>query len=229
MRKTTLDFLVGSGVGVGTVQPRGARMHPRRDEGGHPTGTKVEKTDPPAGETAEEKAAREKAEADAAAAKKTGGKSDAEKAAEASAKAEKKRADDLEAELEAERNKNRTEDEKKAAETVKAKVKEAVDAKVVELTDHYEGIISDLRTEIIDGLISTALAETGRSAEDFKVVLATLDKATFLDENGVVKKADVSKWASELAGSASRRPPRTGGSRATSTNRGMGQWASEKS
>ncbi|WNY15139.1 scaffolding protein [Rhodococcus phage MacGully] len=227
MRNTTIkkSFAAATTMDPFARSPRVSRMHPRRDDSGHPKGTKTEKTDPPANETAEEKAAREKAEADAKA-KPT--KTEAEKAAEAAAKAEKKRADEAEAALEEERNKNRTEDEKKAAETVKAKVKEAVDAKTVELTDHYEGIIKGLRDEIIDGLIATALAETGRKADDFKIVIGSLDKSVFLDENGAVKTADVSKWASELAGSASSRPPRTGGSRATSGNRGMAQYLPQK-
>ncbi|WIC89653.1 scaffolding protein [Rhodococcus phage Braxoaddie] len=208
-----IDLIVGSGLGVGTAHAR----HPRRDEGGHPSGTKVDKGEPPAGETAEQKAAREAAETEAA---KKPAKSDAEKAADKAAKDEKARADALQTQLDELTAKHATEDEKKVAETVKAKVAQAVadnDAK-------HAVTIKGLRHEIIDGLIAKELAETGRTADEFKTVLATLDKETFLDENGVVKKADVSKWASELAGSASKRPPRTGGSRATSTNRGMGQF-----
>ena len=224
---TKKTFAVATAMDPFARSPRAARMHPRRAEGGHPQGTKTgEKPEGSKEETPEQKAAREKTEAEAA--KKTGEKTPEQRAAEKAAKEALKRADDLEAELEAERNKNRTEDEKKTAETIKTKVKEAVDAKVIELTDHYEGIISGLRSEIIDGLIGTALAETGRKADDFKTVIGSLDKSVFLDENGAVKTADVSKWASELAGSASGRPPRTGGSRATSGNRGMGQYLPPK-
>lgn len=224
MRNTTVKFLVGSGLGVDPFETSrravgGGRSHPRRDAEGHPQGT---------GKTGEPKDDGEGGEPKDGEKDKPKGKSEAEKAADKAAKTEKDRADALQKQLDDLIAEHATEDEKKTAATVKAKVAEAVAAKETELATKYEDVISGLRGEIIDGLIDTALAETGRSRDDFKTVIATLDKGTFLDENGAVKKADVSKWAAELAGSASKRPPRTGGSRATSTNRGMGQFLPAK-
>lgn len=208
--------------------PRGARMHPRRDEGGHETGNKTGEKGVGKQETAEEKAAREKTEADKA--KEKSGPSETEKAAKTQAAAEKKRADDLQAELDAERAKSLSDDEKTRAAEVKTKVDKAVETKEIELHEHYGPIIEGLQTEIIDGLIESALSQAGRAADDFKTVIGTLDKRSFVGEDGAVKKADVTKWASELAGSYSSKPPRNvrGPRSASGTeNRGMGRFLNQ--
>ncbi len=200
----------------------GGRAHPRR-EGEH--------TDPPANETAEQKAAREKSEADAKA--KTAADAKAKEAADAkkAATAEKKRADDLQAELDAERAKHLSDDEKTRAAEVKSKIDNAVSAKEVELTDHFTAIISDLQTEIIDATIDNAFATAGKDKKNFETVLGTLDRSRFIGEDGKVKKDDVTKWATELAGATqtySSRPPRTGGGLGQRKDRGFGQFASAK-
>lgn len=139
-------------------------------------------------------------------------------------KAEKKRADDLQAELEAERDKHRSEDEKALATTVKEKVTEAVSAKETELTDHYETIVSRLQDQIVDSTIDAALGKVGRDRKEFTAVLDALDKRRFLDDDGAVKTDAVSKWASELAGSSSSKPPRTSSTRSGSSDRGFGRY-----
>lgn len=139
-------------------------------------------------------------------------------------RAEKKRADDLEAALEAERDKNRTEDEKATAATIKSKVTEAVSAKETELTDHYETIVGRLQDQIVDSTIDAALSKVGRDRKEFSAVLDALDKRRFLDDDGAVKTDAVSKWASELAGSSSSKPPRTSSTRSGSSDRGFGRY-----
>jgi hypothetical protein len=198
--------------------PRGAKMHPRRDEGGHDSGTKTGESEDKSKEADKSK----EKEGD----KNPPGKSEAEKAADAAVKAEKKRADDLQAELDAERAKGLSEDEKTRAAEVKTKIDKAVEAKETELHAHYGPIIEGYQTKVIDGLINAQLQTVGRSIDDFKTVIATLDKRAFVGEDGAVKESDVTKWASELAGSYSSKPPRnTKGPRSGGVqNRGMGQY-----
>ena len=143
-------------------------------------------------------------------------------------RAEKKRADDLEAALEAERDKNRTEDEKTLAATVKQKVVEAVSAKETELTDHYETIVGRLQDQIVDSTIDAALSKVGRDRKEFSAVLDALDKRRFLDDDGAVKTDAVSKWAAELAGSSSSKPPRTSSTRAGGSDRGFGRYLNKQ-
>jgi hypothetical protein len=198
--------------------PRGAKMHPRRDEGGHETG---KKTGEPDDKSKDDDKSKEK-EGD----KTPPAKTEAQKAAETTAKAEKKRADDLQAELDAERAKHLSDDEKTRAEEVKTKIANAVTAKETELHEHYGAIIEGYQTKVIDGLINSQLQTVGRSIDDFKTVISTLDKRAFVGEDGAVKESDVTKWASELAGSYSSKPPRnTKGPRSGGVqNRGMGQY-----
>ncbi len=168
-----------------------------------------------------------------------GGQSDAaaKRAAAASAKAAakalkdaEKRAADAEAALEEERNKTRTDDEKAAAESRKQAVTEAVTAKEVELSDHYETRLAAYRDDIIDGVIDTALATAGRERKEYETVIATLDKQKFVDDDGNVKKDEVARWATELTGPSSSRPPRTAGTtRANlSDNRGFGRYLTDQ-
>lgn len=218
MRDTKLAFVPSFGDSAAFAQPnRAKRRHPRRDPEGHTKeGAAGGKEGAPKGETDEQKSAREANEKKAA-------DEEVAKDAKSALTAAEKRAKAAEDALEAEKMKTATDDEKKTAETVKAKVTEAVSAKEVELTDHYEGIISSLRNDIIESTIQAELSAAGRNADDFKTVISTLDKSGFLDNDGAVKKADVKKWASELAGSASSRPPRTGTSRGSS-DRGFGKY-----
>jgi len=138
-------------------------------------------------------------------------------------KAEKKRADDLQAALDAKIAEGMTDDEKARAAETKTAVDTAVSAKVVELTDHYETRISALQGQIVDATIDAALGRVNRKRDEFKTVLETLDKQRFLGEDGAVKTDAVAKWASELAGSSSSKPPRSTSS-SSGSDRGFGRY-----
>lgn len=197
----------GSGFG-----PAGHR-HPRRDDEGHGNEGKQE--------SAEEKATREAAE-------KTAAEKLANKNAATQAAAEKKRADAAEKALKDLQDKHATDEEKKVNEQVGQKVTEAVSAKEVELTDAFGTQIRELQTEIIDTVLDAALAAAGRTRADFATVLSTLDRTGFVGDDGKVKKDEVTKWASELAGSSSARPPRTGEHGSKSSDRGFGRFVAQK-
>ena len=144
-------------------------------------------------------------------------------------RAEKKRADDLQAALDAEIAKNQTEDEKALATKIKDATTAAVSAKETELTDHYETIVEKLQGQIVDSTIDAALGKVGRDRSEFVAVLGALDKRQFLDDDGAVKTDAVSKWASELAGSSSSKPPRTSSTRSGSSDRGFGRYLNNNS
>lgn len=139
-------------------------------------------------------------------------------------KDEKKRADDLQAKLDAEIAKNQTEDEKALAEKIRTATETAVSAKETELTDHYEAMVEKLQNQIVDSTIDVELGKVGRDRKEFVAVLSALDKRQFLDDDGAVKTDAVSKWASELAGSSSSKPPRTSSTRSGSSDRGFGRY-----
>lgn len=143
-------------------------------------------------------------------------------------KAEKKRADDLQAALDAKVAEHQTEDEKAVAAKVKAASDAAVSAKEIELTDAYESKIEKLQGQIVDSTIDAALSAVGRKRTEFSAVLDALDKSRFLDDDGAVKTDAVSKWASELAGSSSSKPPRTGTKGSGSSDRGFGRYLNKQ-
>jgi len=161
---------------------------------------------------------------------------DAKKAAADAKKAQQaaeKKAAEAEKLLDEERSKTLSEDQRNVAAERKKAVEDAVGAKEVELTDHYETQLSAYRGEIIDGIIEAGLAKAGRDPKDFATILSALDKKKFLDDDGGVKKDEVRKWAAELAGSGSGstsgRPPRTGSTRTSETeNLGFGRYLSQK-
>lgn len=188
------------GSGFGPVGHRHPRRDPESEEHKGPDG----KT-----ETAEEKTARESAEA--AAKEKDKAKTAEQKAAEKAARDALAAKEAAEKELEDLRAKHATDEEKKVAEQVKEGLAAAISAKETELTDRFSTQILELQNDLIDTTLDAAFEKVGKSRASYATVLATLDRRVFVGDDGKVKKEEVTKWASELAGSASSRPPRTGG------------------
>lgn len=219
MRNTSpIRFVLGAGYGVGPVAPRQriTRVHPRRDESGHggeggktPPGQDGET--PPADETPEQKAVREAQEQVA----KT--KSVSEwLVAEAQHKAEQARQAGLS-------------EEQRASETqFQTAVATAVEEKKLEIAAEYIGQIDNLQNQLVDALIGGTLGAKGLEVKQFETVLGKLDKAAFIGEDGAVNVADVTKFADELAGAATKRPPRTGGPRVSGDDRGFGKYLPQK-
>lgn len=202
---------------------RPTRMHPRRDPEGHnnPGGN--------GNETPEEKALREQQEARA---NETAEARAAREAQEALSEG-RNLADWLIAEanfrLEQQQAAGRTAEQQQAHEAQQAAINAAVEAARVEQAAAFTAQIEGLNNQIIDGIINGELGKTGRSADSYKVVLATLDKKRFVGDDGAVKKDEVVKWATELAGTNSSRPPRTGGGREGGTrDRGFGHLLEQK-
>lgn len=219
MRDTRIKSkLIRGTAQVWNVQPQQqqfAEIIPDPPEGG-----KTGENDPPEGETPEQKAEREKKEKDAADAEKS-------KNATAAVKEAEKRAKAAEDALEAEKLKGATEAEKAFAATLKEKVKEAVDAKEVELTDHYATQLEALQAQIIDATIDGVLAGSRIEKKDVTDLLATLDNRKFIGEDGTVKVEVIKKALSSLKVSSDKKPPRTG-SVGSSGDRGFGKYASPK-
>lgn len=229
MRNTTLRPGLAAGqpfqITRAKATPFARTMHPRRDEKGHEgdggkTGDDKDKT-PVIKSGDKDKTSEDKDKVE---------QTPAEKAAEARAAAAEKKAADVQAKLDKKIAEHQTEDEKAIAEKVKAGATEAVAAREVELKNEFGAQIAKLQGQIVDSTINAALTVVGRKPEDFKTVLSTLDKRQFLDDDGAVKTDDVTKWASELAGSTSSKPPRTNtsGGRSGSSDRGFGRYLETK-
>ncbi|AYD84141.1 scaffolding protein [Gordonia phage Jifall16] len=149
------------------------------------------------------------------------------KEAERQRRAEKKRADDAEAALEEARRKGMSDDEKIRDDEIKSRVATAVTEKETELTDHYEGQIASLQTQIIDSTIESVFAGGGLDRKDYEDVIATLDKTHFIKDDGSVDREKVKKTLAPLAKAAVSRPPRTSSARRTE-NKGFGRYLESK-
>lgn len=224
MRRTTLRFTTGAGYGVGPFAPRtrATRLHPRRDEGGHGSeggktddkggdGKGGDKKNPPGGETPEQKAVREAQEQAA----QTQALSQW-LVAEAQFNAEQARQATL-SEDQREQERQRQEWETTREREIRLEVEGEYAARIDVITGKY-----------IDSLISGALAAKGLKPESFGTVLGKLDKSNFIGEDGAVNEEEVTKFATELGGAATARPPRTGGTRASADDRGFGRYLPEK-
>jgi len=224
MRRTTLRFTTGAGYGVGLFGPRvrATRLHPRRDPEGHKNGGEGgeggktddkggDKKDPPAGETPEQRAVREAQEQAA----QTQALSQW-LVAEAQFNAEQARQATL-SEDQREQERQRQEWETTREREIRLEVEGEYAARIDTVTGKY-----------IDSLISGALAAKGLKPESFGTVLGKLDKSNFIGEDGAVNEEEVTKFANELGGAATARPPRTGGTRASADDRGFGRYLPEK-
>jgi len=224
MRRTTLKLTTGAGYGVGPFGPRvrATRLHPRRDPEGHKKDD-AGKTDPPKeddkdggkkkpppGETPEQKAVREAQEKEA----QTTALSQW-LVAEAQFNAEQARQAGL------------TDEQRQSEEAFNAAVTTKVEAAKVQLAGEWSGIVAGLQDQLVDAVISGTLATKGLQPKQFETVLGKLDKSAFFGEDGAVNVADVTKFADELAGAATARPPRTGGSRVADDDRGFGRYLPE--
>lgn len=221
MRKTTIGFLVGAGCGIDPFAPkrRITRMHPRRDEDGHSgegeggkTGDKTgDKDKSKTGETPEQKALREAQE------KITSTEALSQwLVAEAQFNAEQARQATL------------TDEQRAAEQQFQSTVDAAVAEARLEIAGEFAAQIDGLQTQLVDALIEGTLSARGLKVEQFRSVLDKLDKSSFIGEDGAVNKDEVTKLASELAGAATARPPRTGGPRGDAHDRGFGKYLPEK-
>lgn len=143
------------------------------------------------------------------------------KASEAAA--EKKRADEAEAEVKKLREAGMDDDQKKREAEKDEAVKSAVSAKETELTDHYEGRIAALQTQIIDSTIDGVFASGSLEKKDFEAVIATLDKTQFIKDDGSVDRDKIKNVISPITRAATSRPPRTSGGRVAQNN-GFGRY-----
>ncbi|AKJ72359.1 head scaffolding protein [Gordonia phage GTE8] len=202
---------------------RAGRAIPRRDDnGGHPNGgkTDADKDDDTDADKDEDKDDDEPKPVDVKG-------SPEYKEAEKQRKAEKARADKAERELEEARRKGMSDDERQRAEAVDAAVATAVSEKETELTDHYEGQIAALQTQIIDSTIESVFATGGLDRKDYEDVIATLDKTLFVKDDGSVDREKVKKTLAPLTKAAVSRPPRTSSARRTE-NKGFGRYLESK-
>lgn len=223
MRNTTVNVMT-RGFGSKQFDPfarreRITRMAPRREPGEHDNKGGNEN------ETPEEKAAREAEEAKQNETPEQKAVREAKEQATRSEGIAKWLIAESQHKAEAAAAAGRTVEQQQAHVAQQQAIAAAVSAREVELTDQFSAEIAEYRNDVIDGLIEAALATKGRTPKDYETIIATLDRTGFIGNDGKVNKANVTKWASELAGSSSSRPPRTGGSRVSgSTNRGMGQF-----
>lgn len=221
MRNTTVKM--NRGFGGKSFDPfaprvRATRMAPRRDPEGH------KKEGENGNETPEEKAAREAQEARNNETPEQKAVREANERVSTSERIAKWLIAESKHQAELAAAAGRTVEQQQAHVAQQAAIAQAVSLREVELTDQFSAEIAEYRNDVIDGLIEAALAAKGRTPKDFETIIATLDRTGFIGNDGKVSKADVTKWASELAGAGSSKPPRTGGSRTGTTNRGMGQY-----
>ncbi|QAU06355.1 scaffolding protein [Gordonia phage WhoseManz] len=130
----------------------------------------------------------------------------------------------LRAELEELKNKDLPEAERKRAAEVATKVSEAVSAKEVELTDLYETRIAKLHDEIIDSTIDGVFAGGSLDKKDFVDIIATLDKAQFVTDDGTVDREKIKRVLTPITKAATSRPPRTSGVARVAQNNGFGRY-----
>ncbi|QAU07078.1 scaffolding protein [Gordonia phage BiPauneto] len=130
----------------------------------------------------------------------------------------------LRAELEELKNKDLPEDERQRAAEVATKVSEAVSAKEVELTDLYETRIAKLHDEIIDSTIDSVFAGGSLDKKDFVDIIATLDKAQFVTDDGTVDREKIKRVLTPITKAATSRPPRTSGVARVAQNNGFGRY-----
>ena len=135
----------------------------------------------------------------------------------------KKRADEAEAEVKKLREAGMDDDQKKREAEKDEAVKSAVSAKETELTDHYEGRIAALQTQIIDSTIDGVFASGSLEKKDFEAVIATLDKTQFIKDDGSVDRDKIKNVISPITRAATSRPPRTSGGRVAQNN-GFGRY-----
>lgn len=196
--------------------PRITRAHPTRDPEGHskkkpvPTITDDDDDDDdnkppakkaPAGETPEQKVARE-------------------------AQEQLAETRNLSAWLLAERDhqlheleeKHLTAEEKEQRRMIREGSSEAVASATAPLLQQ----IAKMRSDAVDGAIESALAENNLKPADVEHVIATLDKSKFLDEDGSVKRDFVKQWAGTLGSASTKLPPRTKNHKVTSGSAGNG-------